>query len=88
MFKEFYGDLPLIVRAFLALFDYMVKASAAYKDTPEGAKEWQDVVDVYEEAINNRDGSNVTVQVQSADDASKDVSIASSPRQGRVRISN
>lgn len=61
------GDVGAWVRVLLELFDFMVKASAAYRMTPEGRKEWADFADRYEAAVNNsaNDG-NVSYSVESA----------------------
>lgn len=38
------------------LFDFMIKASAAYRLTPEGQKEWNDFAVRYEMLVNNEAG--------------------------------
>lgn len=83
MFDNLLSGLPIFVRVAIALFDYMVKASINYRNTAEGAAEWEDVTSLYEEALNNPDGAVVGFSVQSKEDAASDTSVARTPRQPR-----
>lgn len=59
---------------FRQILEYLVFAAREFKNTPEGAKEWQDILDAYEEAVQmdlNDDGNigrtpNTAPQARSA----------------------
>lgn len=61
------GDVLAWGRVLVEVFDYMIKASAAYAQTDDGRKEWEDVVTRFEVAVNNQaNGETVSYAVQSA----------------------
>lgn len=57
-------NIPLWLRVIVALLDYLVKAAVEFKDTPEGAKEWDDFTSLYEQSINNDANDNVEFGVE------------------------
>jgi hypothetical protein len=59
MFEGLYDEMPLLFRVVMALIDYMIKASAQWRNTPEGAKEWGDFALLYEQMINNAANDNI-----------------------------
>jgi hypothetical protein len=59
------ADVSLWFRILFELFDFMVKAAAAYRLTEEGAKEWDDFATRYEVAVNNGANDNVSYSVRS-----------------------
>lgn len=66
MFESLFGSLPLWFRVMAALADYMVKASSNWRNTPEGAQEWNDFSVLYEQFLNQEGGEaqNVTFGVE------------------------
>lgn len=53
MFDSLFGILPLPLRVLIQLVDYLIKAGANWRETAEGAKEWSDFTDLYEQMLNN-----------------------------------
>lgn len=60
MFESLLGNVPMVFRVAAALIDYLIKAAVNYKDTPEGASEWNDFTSLYETSINNDANENVS----------------------------
>lgn len=65
------ADFALWVRLLFELFDFMVKAAVAYRETEEGRKEWDDFASRYEVAVNNEANGNITYSVRSQAEASQ-----------------
>lgn len=49
------------------IVDFMIKASAAYRETDEGRKEWEDFAGRYETVVNNAENSGVEYSISTAD---------------------
>jgi hypothetical protein len=63
------ADFTLWVRILFELFDFMVKAAIAYRETEQGAKEWDEFASRYEVAVNNGANGNVEYSVTSQAEA-------------------
>ena len=46
------------INVLIQVFDYIVKAIWMYKDTEQGAKEWQDIYDAWESVEDDRNNPN------------------------------
>lgn len=62
------GDLLNWVNLLLQVLDYLIKAGINFRDTAEGAPEWQDIVTAFEVLVNNEAGGNVSYRVEDAGD--------------------
>lgn len=58
------ADMALWARLLYEVFDFMVKAAVFYKETEQGAKEWDDFASRYEIAINNGANDNIKYGVE------------------------
>lgn len=88
MFSLIDGFLPLWVRVFIQLVDYLLKAADQWRSTPEGAKEWADFTTLYEQALNDGTQANVTFGVEDRvqQNPSQPENAAPKSRAGRVVI--
>lgn len=64
MFDFLFGALPLPIRVVMALFDYLIKAASEWRETPEGATEWQEFATLYEQMLNDEGANGVEFGVE------------------------
>lgn len=64
MFDFLFGALPLPLRVLMALVDYLIKAASEWRETPEGAAEWQDFATLYEQMLNDENENGVEFGVE------------------------
>lgn len=64
MFNFLDGLVPLWLRVFLALIDYLLKAADQWRETEVGAREWGDFTTLYEQMLNDGTQGGVTFGVE------------------------
>lgn len=86
MLESLFGTLPPWMQLVIQLIDYLLKAGANWRDTPEGAAEWEQVTSLYEIILNADEGRAVTVEPRANAQATSKERQTSQARKGRVTV--